>query len=177
DDLLLRGDVARGLTGHRAAVRVGDDRHRVLVVDPCERVLQVLVQAAPGAVVDHVGPGGQTVGGLDVEGLLAGPVGRCLALVRVQRERAREHLRELAPVERLVPVAAGVDVRVLTYRPRREGVDDADARALAREARGARAVGPAELPRRVPAGREVTVLAPELGQRRRLDRAVALRAR
>src|SRR6185312_9452241 len=79
--------------------------------------------------------------------------------------------------EGLVSVAARVDVRVLADRPRREGVDDADAHALAREAGGAHAVGPAELLRRVSADGEVTVPAAELRQRRRLDRAVALRAR
>src|SRR6185312_4235537 len=181
-DLLLGGDVARRLAGHRAAIRVGDDRHLVLVVHPRERGLEVLVLAALGAVVDHVRLGGQTVSGLDVEGLLTGPVGRGLALVRMQRERARERLRELTSPERLVAVAARVRVRVLADRPRREGVDDADADALAREAGGGDAVGPAELLRRVPADGEVTGLALELGQRRavvllrRRDRAVALRA-
>ena len=178
DDALVDRDVELPVDHDegRLAPRVRHDRRLVVVDDLRQHGEQIVVEAARGAVVEHVRALRHPVHGLDVERLLAVPA--VAAAVILGRRILRDALvDELAARERPVAVAGGVRVRILQQRGRVVGVGDRDRGALAARAatlRGlegvlaaSRVVDPVDTPelvRRVAADRPRKRLALELGQ-------------
>ena len=155
------------LDGLGLAVGVGDDRDLVLVDHGVERVGDVGVLAALGAVVADVRAGRHRVHRLDVERLLAEPAGR-IALLGVGEVLRRGPASAGPAANAGVAVAGRVGVGVGLDRRRGVRVDDPDGHTRARVRRAA-LIGAAQLRRAGSRTASTGSVAPLNGRQRRLE--------
>ena len=146
------------------AVGVRHDIGEVPIDDVIEGRVEVLV-VVRGTDVDDLGVWRHAVNGLDVEGLLAVPALRILAIVLGPAIRAgSDDLAELAGLELRDPALRRPGLDVIDDRRRRVGVDDRDRHVVTSQP-GRDAIGAANLLRRVTAGCEGCRVTVDVGQR------------